>query len=435
MDNQDNSGAEQARSGILGLNQLSYKLRPDLSVAVSKTVQKCYPQTQTQAPRDTLTFILNTGSSFLDLKDSYLSLDIENKSSGGTATNLAWWGEQGGSAANVIERLVISSRSGQVLERIDRANLLSAIKMEWVHDEGYGRFGAGSAAGNGSSEGSSPWSFLNWTRNTKLRFCIPLSLISPMVDSYDALIPAQLASGMRFEFLLASGEASMASSLNEEAEILSYQITNASMNVQSFLLSDVVLRTLNGMAAQSGLEVVCSSMYCATGERNSNTLNLELGKASSRALMCIYAEQEKTRANKTTSPVRRAILNAANYVQELQFRVGSLYFPNTSIRGENDRLSSPELYTQALQGFNTYKTNGSTFIAEYAFRNGSAVFAQTLERSSVLELSGIPLSNSRVLALQAKWGGNVAVTSKSSVFYLKYVSLIRVFASNVTVEI
>jgi hypothetical protein len=150
--------------------------------------------------------------------------------------------------------------------------------------------------------------------------------------------------------------------------------------------------------------------------------------------MCIYAEQEKTRADKTKSPVARTNLDATNYIEEIQFRVGSLYFPTTSIRGESARLSSPEIYTQALQGFNSYKPNGSTFISESQFRLGSAVFAQTLERSSVLELSGIPLSNSRVLALQAKWGGTSS-TGKSSVFYLKYVSLIRVFASNVTVEI
>ena len=425
---QQDDGAEQARSGILGLNQLSYKLRPDLSVCVSKTIQKQFAQTQSQAPRDTLTFILNTGSAFLDLKDSFLSLDITNTSTTPGAET-AWFGHYGGSACNVIERLVISSRSGQVLERIDRPNLLAAIKLQYTQSRDYSRNGPASAAGMANAAED-----LDWPKASTIRFCIPLSMISPMVCSYDALIPAQLASGMRFEFLLASGNDAMASSSVVEGQTFNYSITNASLNVQSFLLSDVVLRSLNSMAAESGLEVVCSSMYCAAGERTTDTLNLELGKASSRALMCIYAETNKVRANASLSPMARASLDTTNYVSELQFRVGSLYFPNTSIRGDNARLSSPELYTQALQAFNSYKQQ-VPYVSEIMFRDGAAVFAQTLERSSVLELSGIPLSNSRVLALNARFGGSAQVTAKSSVFYLNYVTLIRVFASNVTVEI
>ena len=88
-----------------------------------------------------------------------------------------------------------------------------------------------------------------------------------------------------------------------------------------------------------------------------------------------------------------------------------------------------------MQGFNSYKKNANMYVSEKDFREGSAVFAQTLERSSVMELSGIPLSNSRVLALQAKFGGTSANTAALSTFYLKYVTLIRVFSSNVTVEI
>ena len=117
------------KAGVLSLNNLTYQLAPDLSVAITRTVTSQFFQSQTHAPGSSGICIFNTGSSFVNGKESFLVLDVQNlsRTAAGAATN-AWFGAYGGSAANFINSLTILSRSGTVLEKIDRANQLSNIK-------------------------------------------------------------------------------------------------------------------------------------------------------------------------------------------------------------------------------------------------------------------------------------------------------------------
>jgi len=78
------------------------------------------------------------------------------------------------------------------------------------------------------------------------------------------------------------------------------------------------------------------------------------------------------------------------------------------------------------------------------FANGNACLAVTLERSDLFNLSGVPINNSRVLAIRADYtagdaagvGGQLpqATIVKSVSSFLKYVRLARVFLNNVEVE-
>jgi hypothetical protein len=94
---------------------------------------------------------------------------------------------------------------------------------------------------------------------------------------------------------------------------------------------------------------------------------------------------------------KAASLDAASYISEWSARAGSLYFPQASIRGIGPRQTSPELYAQTLRSVSKWhQTMGvSAGVSESEFRQGSAAFGLDLERSNV-QLSGIPLSNSRV---------------------------------------
>jgi hypothetical protein len=119
-------------------------------------------------------------------------------------------------------------------------------------------------------------------------------------------------------------------------------------------------------------------------------------------------------------------------VQESQTRLGSLFFPNTSLRGDSALLMSPELYAQALMAFGTYtQTRPESDVSEKDFRTGKAIIAQTFERSNVLDLSGVPTSSSRIINLNARFSDG---TTRDSEFFMFYVQLLRIFSSNVTVE-
>lgn len=144
---------------------------------------------QKHTSRDSMIFTLNSGSSYIDFKDSYISMDVKNTSTGGTSASSAFFGTSGGSACNFFNRLTISSRSGQIIERCDRANQLSAIRMNYEKSQTFTST-TGSMMGLGVSAAD-----LDWKIGEIVRFCIPLGCLSTFFDTCEQLVPCQLASG------------------------------------------------------------------------------------------------------------------------------------------------------------------------------------------------------------------------------------------------
>jgi hypothetical protein len=254
-------------------------------------------------------------------------------------------------------------------------------------------------------------------------------MLSVFADTCGQLIPAQLASGLRFELLMEDANVGLKAA--SSTDTAGYEITACSLNLSSYILSDVVLRTINESSASSGLELVHQTIYSAIGQRTGTLLNSELGRAASRVLKCVYRERELY-----TGPNQDNFVSPTwsdtYYVQESQTRLGSLFFPNTSLRGDSALLMSPELYAQALMAFGTYtQTRPESDVSEKDFRTGKAIIAQTFERSNVLDLSGVPTSSSRIINLNARFSDG---TTRDSEFFMFYVQLLRIFSSNVTVE-
>jgi hypothetical protein len=161
---------------------------------------------------------------------------------------------------------------------------------------------------------------------------------------------------------------------------------------------------------------------------------MESRRACSRALSAFYLEQVAlaTWITGEVSTMSSKRVDDGGPVS-VQFRAGSLYFPNTAIAATTALLCGPENFQMALQCFNKFNTTISANVtyADY-YGGGSLVLGSTLERSTALDLTGIPLSNSRVLALNATFANANATTGY---LFLQYVTLARVFISNCTVEV
>ena len=94
---------------------------------------------------------------------------------------------------------------------------------------------------------------------------------------------------------------------------------------------------------------------------------------------------------------------------------------HSSIQAPPDTLSLEKAYVYGKPG---------------SFSGGVHTLAVSLERSSLFNLSGIPINNSRVLALRGQFSSDPSEISTSSRvnIYLKYVKLARIFLNNVEVE-
>jgi hypothetical protein len=424
------SASDMGKAGILSLNDLQYMMAPDLSVAVSRTVTSQFFQNLQGSPGSTSICIWNTGSSYVNADQSFLVLDVKNTTttSTGANTSCTFGVGSGGSALNLINRVTITTRSGQVIEKIDRCNQLASIRMLYEHDSEY-RESIGSAFGS-NLRGGNPDAV--WNTGETRRFCIPLGMLSPLMGSITTLLPAQLCSGLRFELVFETALNAM-TTLNA-SDVPSYVVVNQRFQTESYLLSDLVQRSLNEQSASSGLEVVGVTAHNTIGGRSgSNQRNLDIAKAVSRALTFHYKERDAV-ASTPNSDHFKSLDQQANRLIEFQSRVGSMYFPQSSLRGDTALEIVPELYVQTLRAFGKWSSKNK-FSSDVGVSNyivGSAVVSQDLERSSVTQLSGIPLSNSRTLQINATYA--TSKTTDGDCFLL-YATLIRCFSSNVVVEI
>ena len=424
-----NSQAMIAKQGIIDVNNLSYNLKPDLSVTTSRTTTTQFFQNQDYAENSTMVCILNTGASFVYGPNSTLAFDIKvAKKSGTSIPELGCFFPAPGSAANIFSRITIMSRSGVVLERIDSVNQLAAIKFAYQHDASYSKT-IGSMMGYVSPT-------FKTTSNQQQRFVIPLSLISGLF-AYENLLPSALMSGLRIEIALTPAYQAFSLQVTDAVNndwTYGYSVINPRIQCDAYMLTDSIMRTLNEASASSGLEIVFPTYFTTIQSRSSTLLNMESRRACSRALSAFYTEQlPVTDWIYTKSPMMSVALNDANGPTSVQFRAGSLYFPNTAISNDNPLICAPENYQMALQTFNKFNTALSSNVALEDYQtNGLFVLGTTLERSTALNLTGIPLSNSRVLALNATFKSSTPTTCY---MFLEYVTLARVFISNCTVEV
>jgi hypothetical protein len=267
--------------------------------------------------------------------------------------------------------------------------------------------------------------------------------------------------------------------------ITSYVIDNPYFAIRSVQLTDSAQRSLNEMSAQNGLELVYCDYERTDRVENAASVNMEIRKSASRALKAFLITRSGANTN---NPVRDSFSSELWKYKYWQWQLGALYFPQQPVSSNIPEASGPEFailaesYKHALVAHDTYRggnakcsalplynSNGylhnglvnneqaatdiSTLsphrtdtafvplidlgepVAEFdygTFANGNGCVAVTLERSDLFNLSGVPINNSRVLAVRATYVGAAEARHFSS--FLKFVRLARVFMNNTEVE-
>jgi len=257
-----------------------------------------------------------------------------------------------------------------------------------------------------------------------------------------------------------------------------YTINEPTLVYKAIQLSDAVQRHLNEYSATNGLEIVyadwdrTSSPYSGI----SSPIYTEVRRAASRALFVFAVMTDATPSNIFTRNSFASIAggNFTNY----QWQLGALYFPQQRVESKvstvpkeqvDNMLEITYAYTaeawdrwhpkaaptmMSLHGDDFDWSQSGTFSivipketkpdpylivpSDYgkygSFANGALTVATSLERSSMFDLSGIPINNSRVLALRGDFNFGGSSTTGTLYVYLKFVRLARVFLINAEVE-
>ena len=300
----------------------------------------------------------------------------------------------------------------------------------------------------------------------------------------------------------------------KEGPVTSYVVHDAQLVLSSVQLSDSIQRSLNELSATNGLEIVYPDYERTSTPISQTELNIEVRKSCSRALKAFG----RLRFNNYDPAAGIGIEQNVDSFRaerhfpfyEYQWQLGSLYFPQQQVRSkkstkEGAKEISPIVYNMLLESFDAYhggKTvslpfhrvketqapfyggqrvpsqvigvfpenftrtgyNDGEFLPENAntdgesgsFKNDAHSIGVTLERSTMFNLAGVPVNNSRVLAFHGRIreagsgetiapfvnsisgdvtaGVMVTTLSRNFTIFLKYVKLCRVFLNNVEVE-
>jgi hypothetical protein len=182
------SQADVARRGLVSLNQLDYVLQPDLSVCVARTMKRHFFQQNNYLPGQRAIIILNSGADYIDAANSYFNFTVTNLH----ATQSMYLGV--GSGLNFIKRMLLTTRSGDELERIDEVGQLAARLDRFMHSKTW-RHTHGKMIGYSDLEEGECIPPLG-----QRTFVIPLSCLCGMFKSFNRLLPSMLTSGLRLEF-------------------------------------------------------------------------------------------------------------------------------------------------------------------------------------------------------------------------------------------
>lgn len=423
--------ADAKTSSDLLVNNLVYQQPSALSLATARAYTRHYPQVQTYSSGQTVVLDLTSGASFVDPETSYLTFEVQLKTSGGAIT--ANFGS--GSAMNLIRQTTIRSRSGTELSRTElcnhwsRFNSLNQYSNEYLSRQGL-------VEGWGENRGGPTDAFCVSSVVPK-RFCIPLPRLDPFFSpmAKGQKIPPQLMSGLHIEIILEDVRTACYLKSGLAADFAGYDISNIAFVADSITMTDDVQRVINEESAMSGLEVGYDRVFTAQTSLplGASSTNIQIRKAVSQCKYAYTICLDKTRLlDVTYDSFYSVAFDATNW----QYRLGSLYFPKQAIqtRGANDATES---YLQQIAMFDKLRSEKSTCVSLVKFNlSGEGALCASFERDQALQLSALPCNNSRVAELDATFDATTSAgLTRQLISFLVYSSISRSFVENTSSSI
>jgi len=423
------------------LNGVEYEMLPSTSVAVSRTQERQFFQKSQYKPLEESLIDLNTGAKYINCRRSYLTFSValsKTVAVGDAPSPKAGFGK--GSVANLIRRVVVTTRSGVELCRTEDFNILSAKTMRYGCSREYlEQFGELMGYSPSLSSTTDEFPVLDpavvgpTTLSDKRQFIIPLALLSPIFKGDGkTLLPPQASAGLRIQITWESVARGLLQDDPSTAPT-TYLIDNISVMASTTTMVDSWQKALNEESAAEGLTYTFPTWYntVSTMPAQTDRINIEQRKAVARAL--------KAFAVYTVGADSLATDNMASedYTWErVEWRLGSLYPTQQPI------TNSAEAYFVAQNAWDGGILDckaGINAVSFRAFEGKESIAAVTLERSDiringVLNISGLSTNNSRVLSVDLKLATPAAAQGRVYTF-MNHVSMAKFFLDNASLSI
>ena len=432
--NESKNYSDETESSDLLINNLIYVSPEPLSLAVNRTQVRNYFQRNQYNAEETAICILNSGTEYIDPCNSYLTFDV--KLTGTTENFVGSFGT--GSAMNLIRSIVIRSRSGTEIDRIQNLNIWSRIKTLNTESMAY-------LETTGSTEGWLPEyikvpSIANesgfLSGDVYVNFVIPLKRLSSFFEPIkQCQLPAAIMSGMQIELVFEDVRTAIKAnpSVSPTAQCTGYTINNISFLMDSCALTDDTQKTLNSISASQGLELSYPRVYTSINDvsSTSNTVSAQVRKAVSN---CSYAVAVAIDPTKFRDIREDSFKCGTSDYSSYQWRIGSLFFPNQplTLRTNNARAQS-ESFILSKACFNKLKNEHMESAISYSiYYSVAGAICSNFERNQALEVCGVPINNSRVLEFEATY---TVAENRQLYIFMVYNAISRSYLDNTSVGI
>ena len=411
------------------VNNLIYRQPVDLSLAKSRTHVKQFFQRSDfkNAGGQTAICDWNTGSSYINVANSFLVLEF--KLSTDDAPRVYNFGKHG-SAMNCINRIMVRTKAGSEIDRVDYVPLWSRTDTQYNCTRDY-KDSAMSLAGYGVDYATST----SAVPVPAYKVAIPLERLAPIFNPLKKqLMPPQLASGLHIEIVFEN----LGSAFTVAGPLVNptFDISNIHFLLDQVDLSDEAQKAIAVESAETGLEWVTPRIYSLqtslpAGVTNAN---VQIRKAVSQATRAWTVVQNASIYGSTSFDSTASIEQPGSV--KWQYNLGSLYFPNQEVVDTNS-LSPVSSMLEALYAFD--KTKDGSFSVPVTiddFKTDSGILAMTANRDDELFLSGLNINNSRSLQfkLDAVWlpsdTGSHLLTS-----FLEYMQVVKCYSDQSVVSI
>ena len=449
---------KQSIEGLKAVNGIAYELPPKFSIVDKRTSKVSFADQNSYVSGSATEMVIkiNSSADYVYGPNSYLAFDVAS-----TATDAAGGddflgfgnlavqtaaapGRPQGSAYNLFSRLLVESRSGAELERVEQSNLEVSAARPFKYPADYKK--TVQAAGQYPGYGTTSEYGLNADAvGSNLRVCIPMSWFSGLFAT-ETLIPPQLISGATYRLTLETALRAMhqfAGGTPITGAV--YTITDPRIVLDSLTLAPTIQRALMEQS-QGGLPFVYKTLYHdqANVASGASSLNFQVNKSVSRAVCTEWLFASQAAA---TLPIQNISTIPPN-VRQFQIRVGDSYRPQQPVRTgasvvQADVLkNSAEIYSSSIASLDKLGKHESPCSVSFddwkrgtvGVSNGQAVIFQDLLMHPELPDSGLAINNSRSLEGMFELctlGAPVALTAH---MWLEYVKIAMVFPTNVSLK-
>jgi len=430
---------------LLQVNQLSYQMLPQLGICSARTHTIGFAQQSLYTNGETMTWDSQTGSFYVDPVGSYLKFTVTHTITGGTGEEKKLRCFGSGSACNLFSRIVVRTRSGKEVTRVENLNLLAKYKqlyskpLDWARTTGRAQ-GFSDPAIIGAT-------FADGVPAVGKMFIIPLCDIIPSFNVVgQAFLPPMLMEGLRIEITLADPNVAFcnADQLTGDGTLTGFNIVRPEIHWDCYTLADQFARRISEIAATRGLHLLHKEYFHSSVGLEGSDLNFDIKKAASKCLSAHII----CRSNAVIASPREDSFASSLYDwNSIQSQIGSLYNPNQPITLADVTIDgNMEAYYFALYGTNTYTSRNNSCItpenftgqvitpatatAKTTYNNSMITF--NLNKSNTSDIVGTVVNNSRALLINMRRLNGIAGSRIDS--YLCHVRALKVFTSNAVVS-